>query len=714
MAIGDRAFSNCLHLRTVVIPESVTRIGEFAFVFDQVSSVTIPETVTYIGKWAFGSVQFLDVDGSTILDVNASNLRGHSYTGDNGRLVRQQTEFAVGGLMYEVTDSAGKAVRLTGYVDAPTGHLVVPSQVEFGGRWYNVTSAAPRVFDGCTGIGSVELHIDASKQMFYRCSGLASVDVCDGVTSIGASAFAYCDAISRLSLPSTLEALGTNAFYGFKFQDEAGGALQRSADSLRGGVYEGGGKVLKRMVPSVGDEVAAGGLLYRIVSDSPLEASLVGCESVPQRLVVPQSVRVYGLDVPVTSIGDSAFYGCSAIRSADLGSVSKVGVKAFVRCNGLSSVHAGDSLSTISAYAFFRCSNLSEFDLGGSLKTMRAIGSYAFQHDGKLSGIALPSFLSTVGGSAFSMSFIDEGGATLEATAESLRGYEYANIGGILVRQTGVEVGRELSWNGLTLTVTASLPAEAGISGYSGRPTLLVLSGPAEIEGTNYDITSVMANAFKGCRTLATADLAGVERLEAQAFYGCTKLASVFAPDLVTVGTKAFARCASLTDLDLRDGLTTIGAYGFWGCTSLESVELPDTVRSIGTYAFQRCSSLSSIGLGESLTVIGSYAFDGTAIASLEIPDSIVRLKEGALSGCSELREVVFEGGEKVILHAGVFEDTPNIERIAMPDGFRKIYAGALDGISFLDGDGNSIAATAKNLAGYTFVGEGGKLVLSA
>ena len=93
---------------------------------------------------------------------------------------------------------------------------------------------------------------------------------------------------------------------------------------------------------------------------------------------------------------------------------------------------------------------------------------------------------------------------------------------------------------------------------------------------------------------------------------------------------------------------------------------------------------------------------------------AIIRLKEGALSGCPELREVIFEGGEKVILHAGVFEDTPGIERIAMPDGFKRIYAGALDGITFLDEDGNPLAVKARNLAGHVFVGEGGELVLSA
>ncbi len=98
---------------------------------------------------------------------------------------------------------------------------------------------------------------------------------------------------------------------------------------------------------------------------------------------------------------------------------------------------------------------------------------------------------------------------------------------------------------------------------------------------------------------------------------------------------------------------------------------------------------------------------------SLDIPDAIVRLKEGALSGCPELREVSFEGGEKVILHAGVFEGDTNIERIAMPDGFKRIYAGALDGITFLDGDGNPLAVKARNLAGHVFAGEGGQLILS-
>jgi hypothetical protein len=462
-----------------------------------------------------------------------------------------------------------------------------------------------------------------------------------------------------------------------------------------------------------GDVIAAGGLRYSVSSVAPYELSVVGYDGPLSTLVVPELVVFEGSVFDVTSIGPKAFYGCTTLVSADLGNVSKVGVKAFAQCKQLKTVDAGDGLSIISAYAFCNCARLVDFDLNGSLKTMSVIGSYAFYKDSKLGGLAIPSFVATVGDSAFSLPFSDERGNMLSADAKSLAGYVYVNINGTLVRQPGVELGREFSWNGLTLTVTASLPAEVGISGYSGKPTSLVISGPVELEGTVYDITSVMKDAFKGCRTLISAELPGIERLDAQAFYGCSKLASVAVPDLKSVGVKAFARCTSLAEIDLGDSLTAISAYGFWGCTSLESLVLPDTVRSIGTYAFQRCSSLSSIDLAESLRLIGSKAFDGTAVVSLEIPDTIVRLKEDALSGCSGLREVSFEGGEKVILHAGVFEGDPSIDRIAMPEGFKKIYAGAFDGITFLDGNGNALAVKAENLAGHVFVGSAGILRLS-
>ena len=152
-----------------------------------------------------------------------------------------------------------------------------------------------------------------------------------------------------------------------------------------------------------------------------------------------------GIKLDVTAIGPNVFYGCKPLTYANLGSVTKVDTKAFARCAYLRTVDAVDSLSTVSSYAFFKCTRLVDFCMDDSLKSMAVFGSYAFCDDSKLGGIAVPSFMKTVSANAFSVPFIDEGGAALDTTAESLAGYRYASIDGTFVRQLWVAAGTELS-----------------------------------------------------------------------------------------------------------------------------------------------------------------------------------------------------------------------------------------------------------------------------
>ena len=54
-AVAEEAFSGCSGLLSISIPDSVTRIDDWAFAYTHLTSVSIPDSVTYIGYCAFVS-----------------------------------------------------------------------------------------------------------------------------------------------------------------------------------------------------------------------------------------------------------------------------------------------------------------------------------------------------------------------------------------------------------------------------------------------------------------------------------------------------------------------------------------------------------------------------------------------------------------------------------------------------------------------------------
>ena len=192
------------------------------------------------------------------------------------------------------------------------------------------------IFSGCTNLTTVIIGDNVKtipSYAFSGCSGLTSITIPDSVTSIEGSAFSGCNKPTNIhisSIESWCKITGLDNLMGYVLSNKK--------------LYINGEEITELIIP---DSVTSIG-----------ESAFEGCSGLTS-ITIPDSV---------TSIGEDAFYGCTGLTSVTIGnSVTSIRNAAFRGCTGLTSITIPDSVTSIGDYAFYGCTGLTSITYKGTI-----------------------------------------------------------------------------------------------------------------------------------------------------------------------------------------------------------------------------------------------------------------------------------------------------------------------------------------------------------
>lgn len=122
--IADGAFKNCTDIKGIEFPETVSRIGSYAFYSSTLRSAEIPSTIREIGKYAFVACKYLTEIKVDRANTNYSSSSGVLYSKDASTLITYpagKTDNTVV-VSREVTEISNMAFYKCSYVKQVTYH----------------------------------------------------------------------------------------------------------------------------------------------------------------------------------------------------------------------------------------------------------------------------------------------------------------------------------------------------------------------------------------------------------------------------------------------------------------------------------------------------------------------------------------------------------------------------------------------------------------
>lgn len=705
--------------RDFVVKNDVTKIHSNAFFSaDSLETLVIPNSVKEIGIEAFSGCRNLK---SITVPFIGTVLDGFKIINGENKYVGQTNFASIFGTVPSTLTSI-KITQGTRIIEKAFKDLVNVTSIELP---TTIESLDNEAFSGCTKLSKiVNIPTNLTKinqKVFLGCSSLTNSIIVDLLSSsvkiIENEAFSGCSALTNITVPSTVEHIGSGAFKGCS-------SLQSIILPFIGMGYETNQKDGELKLVN-NTKVFNNKTLFGYIFGSTNEAdngsnmpsnlkqvtingnydipsyAFVNCEKLTS-IVINNNVKV---------IGDYAFNGCSNIVNMELPtSLVSLGELAFSNCKELKAIVIPTGVIEIKDKTFMGCRALTNVEM----MNVTSLGDKVFDGCPRLSEIKLSE---TNPNYVFKVEEI-----TVDSKQQQTKALYTKDLSELILYLASstakefaiptevkyIHASAFVACNKLSTLVIPSSVEEISSQAIVACDNLSNLTIPF-IGNKRVSEIAYFESIFGGSKpeNLKVTVLSGTT-IEDEAFINVNYLSSiVLSSELKTIGNNAFINCSMLSEVIFNletNVLETIGNSAFSGCSQISSLTLPSSLKQIGNYAFADCSQINSINIPMSIEYIGIGAFrnwsslqtlnieenhpnyilqDGALLSkdgktlvlyvagdskdSYTIPNFVETLNAYAFSGANNLKEVVVPN-TILTLPEGLFYNCRNLQTVTLPE----------------------------------------------